>query len=100
MLRHVVMIKLKQDAPADAAEGLREGLSRLPGKIPEIQAYAFGPDLGLREGNFDFCLVADFLDAEAFARYVVHPDHQRFVSERLTPVAETRIAVQFDLRRD
>lgn len=97
MLRHVVMIKLKEEAPADAGDALREGLSQLPGKIEEIKAYTFGADLGLREGNFDFCLVADFEDAEAFGRYVVHPDHQRFVTETLTPVAETRVAVQFPL---
>lgn len=95
MLRHIVMIKLKADAPASAAKSLEEGLSQLPGAIPEIKQYAFGPDLGLRGGNFDFCLVADFEDEEAFRRYVSHPNHQAFVAERLEPVTEQRVAVQF-----
>lgn len=97
MIRHVVMIQLKEEAKPAAAESLAAGLAELPGQIAEIRRYRFGPDLGLREGNFDFCLVADFDDADAFGRYVVHPAHQAFVSGRLAPVTEQRIAVQFDL---
>ena len=97
MLRHVVMFKFKADAPADAAASLDQGLSRLAKSIPEIAAYDYGRDLALREGNFDFCLVAEFADAEAFDRYVVHSDHQRFIQQQLTPVVAQRVSVQFEV---
>ena len=97
MLRHVVMFKFKADAPADAAASLEQGLSRLAKSIPEIAAYDYGRDLALREGNFDICLVAEFADAEAFDRYVVHSDHQRFIQQQLTPVVAQRVSVQFEV---
>lgn len=97
MLRHVVMFKLKQDAPADATKSLEAGLSLLAQAIPEIAAYDYGADLGLREGNFDFGLVADFVDAEAFHRYSAHPDHQRFIRDCLAPIVADRVSVQFEI---
>ena len=97
MLRHVVLFKLKSDAPSGAVQALEEGLFQLPQSIPEIAAYEYGPDLGLRDGNFDFCLVAEFDSPESFERYVVHPDHQRFIAERVTPVVAERVAVQYEL---
>jgi hypothetical protein len=97
MLRHVVMFKLKEGAPADTLESLAEGLHALSQSISEISGYRYGPDLALREGNFDFCLVAEFADADAFGRYVVHPAHQAFVKDRLTPVVSERVAVQYEM---
>jgi len=97
MLRHVVMFKLMDGAPADALKSLEDGLQALPQSISEIASYRYGSDLGLREGNFDFCLVAEFEDADAFARYVVHPDHQAFIKDRLTPVVSERVSVQYEI---
>ncbi|MBW2426850.1 MAG: Dabb family protein [Deltaproteobacteria bacterium] len=97
MLRHVVMFRFAPDAPADAAEKAATGLSALPGLIEEIETYRFGRDLGLRAGNFDFCLVAEFADAEAFARYVDHPAHRRFIRECIEPAVSERVAVQYEV---
>ena len=69
----------------------------MPDSISEILRYDHGPDLELRDGNFDYVLVAEFADAQAFERYVSHPEHQRFVRERLTPAASERVAVQYAL---
>ena len=96
MLRHVVMFRFKDDASSNARQSVEDGLARLPGVIEEIEAYRFGADLGLREGNFDYCLVAEFADAEAFARYVDHSEHQRFIAERLAPVVAERVSVQYE----
>ena len=97
MLRHVVMFKLKDGAPADTTKSLEAGLHALSQSIPDISSYRYGADLGLREDNFDFCVVAEFADADAFARYVVHPDHQAFIQDRLTPVVSERVAVQYEI---
>ena len=97
MLRHVVMFRFKEDAPADAARSVEEGLARLPDAIEEIEGYRFGADVGLREGNFDYCLVAEFSDGAAFLRYAEHPEHQRFIEERIKPVVADRVSVQYEL---
>ncbi|HKK53674.1 MAG TPA: Dabb family protein [Myxococcota bacterium] len=95
MLRHVVMFRFREEAPPDARDSVEAGLADLPSEIEEIESYRFGADLGLRDGNFDYCLVADFADEEAFARYVDHPAHQRFIAERLAPVVAERVSVQY-----
>ena len=97
MLRHVVLFRLTKEAPKGTFDSLSAGLSHLAQTIPDIASYSYGRDLGLREGNFDLAVVADFADAGAFKRYVDHPDHQAFVSDQLGPVLAERIALQFEI---
>ena len=95
MLRHVVMFRLLEEVPRGTLQSLREGLSLLAKSIPEIINYSFGEDLGLASGNFDFAIVAEFKDPDAFQRYLDHPDHLAFVADRLKPVLAERAATQF-----
>lgn len=97
MIRHIALFKLKDDADPSTKQSLEEGLFLLAQTIPQISSYEYGADLGLRAGNFDFAVVADFEDAEAFEAYVQHPDHQQFLKSRLTPVLADRVSVQFEL---
>jgi hypothetical protein len=97
MLRHVVLFRLKDDIEEGTTAMLLEGLSRLPGLIPDISSYSFGVDLGLAEGNYDLGIVAEFADAEALGRYAAHPAHQEFVVEKLKPVIAQRVALQFEI---
>jgi hypothetical protein len=96
MLRHVVLFRLIKDAPEGTVPSLQDGLARLAQSIPDLSNYSYGPDLGLREGNFDFAVVADFIDERAFKRYVDHPDHQAFIADQLQPVLAERVALQFE----
>lgn len=75
MLRHVVFMKFKAGVTAEQVEELKKALGGLPGKIPEIRGWSFGPDILRTERSADFALVADFEDVEALKRYQVHPDH-------------------------
>lgn len=97
MLRHIALFKLRTDAPAGSIQSLEEGLFLIAQTIKEIASYDYGADLGLREGNFDFAVVADFTTAEDFERYVQHPDHQAFLKDRLTPILAERVSIQFEL---
>ena len=97
MIRHIALFRLKADAPDGARSSLEDGLFQLAQTISEISSYDYGGDIGLREGNFDFGVVADFENEAAFSRYVNHPDHQSFIRERLTPVVEERVSLQFEL---
>ena len=96
MLRHVVMVRLREDMTADQKEALRAGLGRMPEVIPAIRAYRFGEDVGLNEGNFDFVVTADFDDADGYLAYRDHPDHQKLAKELMGPFVTQRAAIQFD----
>jgi len=80
MIKHVVFIKFKPGISDEQIDGLRKGLSALPGKIPEIKEYSFGKDVMRSERSMDYGLVSAFTDLEALKRYLEHPDHQSVVS--------------------
>ena len=96
MIRHIAAFTFKKDAPDDAANNLEEGLFLIAQTITEIEAYTYGTDLGLREGNHDFVVVADFKTEADFRTYSAHPDHQAFIRERLLPVLDQRVSIQFE----
>ena len=94
MIRHVAVFRWKPGTTAEQVQALSAWLAELPGLIPEISAYAFGPDAGLRPGSADYAVVADFEDAEAYLRYAEHPAHRRVIDELLNPMVESRAAAQ------
>lgn len=97
MIRHIAMFTFEDDAPESTVAHLEEGLFLLAQTIEEISAYAYGADLGLREGTWDFAVVADFETPEDFRAYAEHPDHVAFIKERLTPILKNRAALQLEL---
>ncbi|MBO0732494.1 MAG: Dabb family protein, partial [Acidimicrobiaceae bacterium] len=42
MIRHIVLLTLRSDAPPDAAHGIVDALRGLPGAIPSIRDYQAG----------------------------------------------------------
>ena len=95
MLKHVVLLEWKAGTEAAAIASFTAGLEALPAAIPEIRDYQFGPDAGVQDNAFDFVLVAEFDDVEAYQRYVVHPEHQAFLQRDAAPILERFVANQF-----
>ena len=96
MFRHVVMFRFADGTTDDQKEAVRAALQRLPEMIPEIRAYRFGDDLGLRDDNFDFAVTADFDGVDSFLVYRDHPDHQKAIAEFIAPIVKARGSVQFE----
>lgn len=96
-VRHVVMFTWNDDLPDSHAAEVSAALAELPHAIPEIASYVFGPDLGIVDGNFDYAVVADFDDRDAFVAYRNHPLHQRFIANHIADKVAARAAVQFEL---
>ena len=94
MLRHVAVFRWRSGTPDEQVEAIERGLAALPDRLPQLRAYAFGRDLGLREGNADFAIVADFDDEAAWQAYTEDAEHRRVIEELIAPVTEVRSAVQ------
>ncbi len=90
------MMRFTDGAAEEQREQVRAALHRLPDLIPEIRAYRFGDDLGLRDDNYDFVVTADFDDVDSYLVYRDHPDHQKVIAELIAPIVEGRAAVQFE----
>jgi hypothetical protein len=92
MLRHIVMLELKDGADARAA--IVAALCALPADIPEIAALEAHTDAGLSAGNHDIVLTVDFADEAAFRAYLAHPAHRRVLQELILPAMAGMAAVQ------
>lgn len=95
MIRHVVMFTWTPEATREQRDAVPAGLARLPGEIPQIRRYEYGP--GINPGNKDFVLVADFDTLEDFIAYRDHPAHRAFIEECITPIAADLSRVQYRL---
>lgn len=91
----MVLFRWKSEATAEDVSKVEAALHQLPSKIPCIQGYRFGRDLGVQDGNADFALVADFTDEEALRTYANHPDHQAVLTDAIRPILAQREAIQY-----
>lgn len=95
MFRHVALFRWTPEASAEQQHALTEALAKLPGAIGEIRAYAFGPDAGLKPGNWDFAVVADFDDAGGYLVYRDNPAHRDVLERFANPIVAGRAAIQY-----
>jgi hypothetical protein len=96
MLRHVVCFRWRDDATEEQKDAVRAGLADLPDQIPEIAGYHVGHDAGIRDTSWDFAVVAEFASRDDFLAYAAHPARQAVIDERITPIVEKRVGVQFE----
>jgi hypothetical protein len=97
MVRHCVLFRFTAATTAEDVERIRTAAAALPGQVPSIRAYTFGPDLRLGEGSWDFAIIGDFADADGWAAYDEHPDHLRFRHEVIGPHVADRAAVRIEV---
>jgi len=75
MIRHIVLLKFKDDASEEKIQALVEGNRAMPGQIPEVVSAQSGSDLGLSQGKFDYGVVVDFTSEADYQTYLAHPAH-------------------------
>jgi Stress responsive A/B Barrel Domain len=93
--RHVVMFTWSDHVDGDHIDEVRARLSALPSEIDVIRNYVHGSDVGVSEGNFDYCVVADFDNVADYRLYRDHPAHVLLIEEMITGNVAARAAVQY-----
>jgi hypothetical protein len=98
-IRHAVLFRFTDAATADQIEALAAGLSTMPDETGAVgdDGYQHGRALGLNPGTWDYAVVAEFADANAYEAYRDHPAHQSLIRELVTPITAERASVQFEL---
>ncbi len=95
-LRHVVLIKFKENATDEEITKVEEAFSALPDKIPVIDDYEWGinnsPE-GLNK-EFTHCFIVTFESEEGRSTYLPHPDHKAFVKV-LEPHMEDVLVIDY-----
>ena len=90
------MFRWAAGTQGEQVAALQRALDELPASIPVLRGYRTGSDIGLAVGNWEFVVVADVDDADAWRAYIHHPAHQRVLVELLRPLLGERAAIQFE----
>jgi len=96
LVRHVVLLKFKEDVPISVVSDFIAQAKLLRQKIPEIQTYEVGSDIGLDgSANHDLAIAASFSDKAGYSVYATHPEHVKVV-QIIKPwlIAGGRVAAQ------
>jgi hypothetical protein len=88
-------MKFKDETSEEQIAALVRAMAGL--RIEGMMALASGPDEGLRSGNWDYALTADFQDSLAYARYDADPEHNRIRRDLAAPITESLVRVQFEV---
>ena len=94
MFSHVVVFRFKPGTSVQQVDAIERGLAGLPARLPDMRSYRYGRDLGIRDGNCDFAVVAEFDDAAAWLVYQRDEEHRRVIEQLIVPVTAERHAVQ------
>jgi Stress responsive A/B Barrel Domain len=86
MLRHVLLIRLKQGVTIDQVDAFARAITEVP--FPGRSNVVIGRDLGIRKGNMDLAVSNDFPDEATYRAWGDDPDHVRVREEFLAPIAE------------
>ena len=90
---HIVTFKWREPGGADST-AIADALRGLAARLEGVQSYLCGSDAGHAPGAYDFAVVGTFDDAEHFAAYRDHAEHQRILQEMILPNVESRTVVQ------
>ena len=92
MIRNIVTMRIRPGTAPEQVDALLSAL--LAVTFPGCTSYVAGRDLGLREGNVDIGIVADFEDEAAYRAYDANEEHNRIRRELMTPIVESTARCQ------
>jgi heme-degrading monooxygenase HmoA len=98
VIRNVTLVQFKPGTTDAYVETIVEAMRAL--RIPGMVGLSMGKDLSLRDGNMQFAVVADFVDAAAFRAFDTAPEHLRIRREMTGPVLVRYERVQYELETD
>ena len=94
MILHIVLFKWKEGVKKEQVDAIYAAMAKLPAAIHKIKRLVWGSYVIFREGNADWALAAIFANQADWQAYQVHPDHQAIVKDLVTPILESRTAIQ------
>jgi hypothetical protein len=95
MIRHIALFRFTPGTTSAQIDELDAGLRSLPDRVSAIEAFRCGADLSLTDGSWDYAIVADFADVEAYHAYQVDPEHVETVMSVVQPVVAEAARVQY-----
>ena len=99
MVKHIVLFKLKDEAPEaqklEAMNRFKAAIEALPARIPVIRNIEVGLNINPGE-TWSIGLYSEFDSLEDVKSYAVHPDHVA-AGKLLAEVKESRACVDYEI---
>ena len=100
MILHLVLLRFKPGTDSARIDRAGEAFLAMRGKIPEVRAVNWGPNLGPSAAEYSHILVVTVDDMAAVQRYLDHPVHRTTVAEYLGEIREARLAADLEVGRE
>lgn len=99
MVKHIVLFKLKEEAPAErkleVMHAFKQAIEALPAKIPFVRKVEVGLNVNPGE-SWHIALYSEFDSLEDVKAYAAHPDHVA-AAALLSDVKESRACVDYEI---
>ncbi|HBO07060.1 MULTISPECIES: Dabb family protein [Bacteroides] len=99
MVKHIVLFKLKDEAPADeklaAMNNFKKAIEALPAKISVIRKIEVGLNINPAE-TWSIALYSEFDTLDDVKFYATHPDHVA-AGKLIAEVKESRACVDYEV---
>ena len=78
MIRHVLLIRFKAEASAQAIAAVKDAFLAIPAKIEGVESVEWGENDSSENKNqgFTHCVFMTFADEAGRNRYLPHPEHE------------------------
>ncbi|KAI4344739.1 hypothetical protein L6164_011930 [Bauhinia variegata] len=86
VVKHILLVKFKDDIPEDKIDEIIKGYANLVNLIPPMKSFQWGKDVSsenLHQG-FTHILESTFESTEGVTEYLVHPAHVEFAKLQLS----------------
>lgn len=91
---HIAMFKWGEQVTETQVGDFTAALETLKTQMPILKSFRFGRDLGLRDGNYDYGVVAELAQPSQVAEYLDHELHQQLIKAHVQHMLGERKAVQ------
>jgi hypothetical protein len=96
MIEHIVLFRWTEEASREAINNAMAELRKLKSKIPGIVDLSCGANFSDRAKDYTHGLVVRFKDRSALEGYGPHPEHQRVVTNFITPIRADVLAFDYE----
>ena len=103
MVKHVILLKLKDEYKGAAGDeirkGIKDGLEGLKGQIPGLVDIRVNIK-PLESSNCDLMLDSVFEDEASLKGYSVHPAHVEVADTKVRPYTASRVCMDYEVEND
>jgi len=93
MIRHVVILKLKENSPLSL---IQEKILNLKEEIKEIINIEVGIDIGFERNSGNLCIITELKNIEDLEIYSKHPKHIEVIENYIKPNLISRNVVDYE----